>query len=124
MSILDEIPEIPIASVVAGRGRWNREGDVGAGPTDGTRGLGPGGLVFGEFGSGNIGNDASLDAALRFLAAAHPDAAVDVMCGGPQDVRDRYHVSATPLLWYAGAASGIAASALKALVKVLTRCGS
>ena len=74
--------------------------------------------LFGQFGSGNIGNDASLDAALRFLAGAHPDAAVDVMCGGPQDVRDRYHVSATPLLWYAGAASGIAASALKALVKV------
>ena len=74
--------------------------------------------LFGQFGSGNIGNDASLEAALRFLAAAHPDAAVDVMCGGPQDVQDRYHVSATPLLWYAGAASGIVASVLKALVKI------
>ena len=74
--------------------------------------------LFGQFGSGNIGNDASLEAALRFLAAARPDAIVDVMCGGPQDVEDRYHVSATPLLWYAGAASGIVASVLKALVKV------
>jgi polysaccharide pyruvyl transferase WcaK-like protein len=59
-----------------------------------------------------------LEAALRFLAAVHPDADVDVMCGGPQDVQDRYHVSATPLLWYTGAASGIVASALKLLVKV------
>jgi polysaccharide pyruvyl transferase WcaK-like protein len=73
--------------------------------------------LFGQFGSGNIGCDASLEAALRFLAAAHPDAAVDVMCGGPQDIQDRYHVPATPFLWYAGAASGIVASALKALVK-------
>ena len=74
--------------------------------------------LFGQFGSGNIGNDASLEAVLRFLAAAHPDAAVDVMCGGSQDVQDRYHVSATPLLWYAGTASGIVGSAFKALVKV------
>ena len=74
--------------------------------------------LFGQFGSGNIGNDASLEAAIRYLAAAHPDACVDVMCGGPQDVRDRYHVPATPFLWYAGTASGIAASALKALFKV------
>ena len=73
--------------------------------------------LFGQFGSGNIGNDASLEAVLRFLAAAHPDATVDVMCGGPQDIRDRYHVSATPFLWYAGAASGVLATALKALVK-------
>ena len=67
----------------------NREGDVGAGPTDGRRtGLRPVRVgLFGQFGSGNIGNDASLEAALRFLAAAHPDAAVDVMCGGPQDVQ-------------------------------------
>jgi polysaccharide pyruvyl transferase WcaK-like protein len=74
--------------------------------------------LFGQFGCGNIGNDASLEAALRFLAAAHPDAVVDVMCGGPRDVQDRYHVSATALLWYAGAASGVAAGVLKALVKV------
>ena len=73
--------------------------------------------LFGAFGSGNIGNNASLEAALRFLTAAHPDAAVDVMCGGPQDIQDRYHVSATPFLWYAGAASGIVANALKALMK-------
>jgi polysaccharide pyruvyl transferase WcaK-like protein len=74
--------------------------------------------LFGQFGSGNIGNDVSLEAALRYLAAAHPDACVDVMCGGSRDVRDRYHVPATPFLWYAGTASGIAASALKALFKV------
>jgi polysaccharide pyruvyl transferase WcaK-like protein len=74
--------------------------------------------LFGQFGSGNIGNDASLEAALHFLATAHPDTAVDVMCGGPQDVQDRYGVPARALLWYSGRASGIAASALKALVKV------
>jgi len=74
--------------------------------------------LFGQFGSGNIGNDASLEAVLRFFAAAHPDVAVDVMCGGPRNIQDRHHVSATPLLWYAGTASGIMAGVLKALVKV------
>ena len=74
--------------------------------------------LFGQFGSGNIGNDASLEAALRFLAAEHPGAAVDVMCGGPRVVRERYHVPATPFLYYMGAATGIAGSAAKALAKL------
>lgn len=73
--------------------------------------------LFGQFGSGNIGNDACLEAALRYLAVAHPQTTVDVMCGGPQVVQSRYHVPATPFLWYAGEASGMVASVLKALFK-------
>ena len=37
--------------------------------------------LFGLLGSGNIGNDASMDAVLRYLRADHPDAIVDAMCG-------------------------------------------
>ena len=32
------------------------------------------------FGSGNIGNDGSLEAVINYLKADHPDAVLDVMC--------------------------------------------
>jgi polysaccharide pyruvyl transferase WcaK-like protein len=60
-----------------------------------------------------------LEAALRFLSAEHPDAVTDVLCGGPQDIQDRYHVPATPFLYYKGAVSGIPAIALKTLAKLV-----
>lgn len=56
--------------------------------------------LFGNLGSGNIGNDASMEAVLGYLKDAHPDMVVDAMCGGPERVRDRYGVSAIPLFWY------------------------
>ena len=74
--------------------------------------------LFGMFGSGNLGNNASMEAALRYLREAHPDAVVDVKCGGPEDIRARYHVAATPFLYYKGSATGLAGGALKALIKV------
>ena len=74
--------------------------------------------LFGMFGSGNLGNNASMEAALRYLREAHPDAVVDVKCGGPEDIRARYNVPATPFLYYKGNATGLAGSALKALIKV------
>ncbi|MGQ4441122.1 hypothetical protein ACN6LI_006490, partial [Streptomyces violaceoruber] len=48
--------------------------------------------VFGLFGAGNSGNDGSLEAVLDHLRAAHPDAVVDAMCGGPETVATRYGV--------------------------------
>lgn len=73
--------------------------------------------LFGMFGSGNLGNNASMEAALRYLNEAHPDAAVDVKCGGPEDIRARYHVAATPFLYYKGNATGLTGGILKALIK-------
>ncbi|MFH9063293.1 polysaccharide pyruvyl transferase family protein [Streptomyces coeruleorubidus] len=58
--------------------------------------------VFGLLGSGNLGNDGSLEAALGYLRAEHPEAVVDALCGGPEVVAARYGVPATRLHWYRG----------------------
>jgi polysaccharide pyruvyl transferase WcaK-like protein len=56
--------------------------------------------LFGLVGVGNIGNDASLEAMLTYLQAAHPEAAIDALCAGPRVVAERYGIPATPLYWY------------------------
>ncbi|MFF3849721.1 polysaccharide pyruvyl transferase family protein [Streptomyces sp. NPDC002328] len=58
--------------------------------------------VFGLLGSGNLGNDGSLEAVLGHLRAEHPDAVVDALCGGPEVVASRYGIPATRLHWYRG----------------------
>ncbi|MFI0084738.1 polysaccharide pyruvyl transferase family protein [Streptomyces bobili] len=58
--------------------------------------------VFGLLGSGNLGNDGSLEAVLGYLRAEHPEAVVDALCGGPEAVAARYGISATRLHWYRG----------------------
>ncbi|MFD6168696.1 polysaccharide pyruvyl transferase family protein [Streptomyces coeruleorubidus] len=58
--------------------------------------------VFGLLGSGNLGNDGSLEAALGYLRAEHPEAVVDALCGGPEVVATRYGIPATRLHWYRG----------------------
>ncbi|MFD6286096.1 polysaccharide pyruvyl transferase family protein [Streptomyces sp. NPDC060205] len=58
--------------------------------------------VFGLLGSGNLGNDGSLEAVLGYLRTAHPEAAVDALCGGPEVVEARYGIPATRLHWYRG----------------------
>jgi len=76
--------------------------------------------LFGLLGSGNIGNDASLESVLRYLAAERPDAIVDAMCMGPERLRDHYGIEAIPLQWsrkYEGRASGRMLIALKAAGK-------
>ena len=45
--------------------------------------------LFGYLGSGNIGNDASMEAVLRYLSADHPDAILDAMCMGPERLKSR-----------------------------------
>ena len=47
------------------------------------------GLV-GWFGSGNIGNDGTLEALLGHLRTAYPQAAVDVLTNAPDVVTERY----------------------------------
>src|SRR5215472_4634889 len=76
--------------------------------------------LFGKLGSGNIGNDASLEAMLRYLKADHADAFVDAMCSGPGRVRREYKIDAIPLSWFSQHAekvSGVMAIPLKALGK-------
>ena len=78
--------------------------------------------LFGLLGSGNIGNDASLDAVLGYLRSYHPDVVLDAMCMGSEQVRDRYGFDAIPLLWcqrYEQRASGMPAAGLKILGKVI-----
>ena len=56
------------------------------------------GLV-GWFGSGNIGNDGTLEALLGHLRTAYPQAAVDVLTNAPDVVTERYGLPATQLHW-------------------------
>jgi polysaccharide pyruvyl transferase WcaK-like protein len=58
--------------------------------------------VFGLLGSGNLGNDGSLEALLGYLRAEHPEAVVDALCGGPEAVTARFRIPATRLHWYRG----------------------
>ncbi|MEU9853737.1 polysaccharide pyruvyl transferase family protein [Streptomyces sp. NPDC047974] len=78
--------------------------------------------VFGLLGSGNLGNDGSLEAVLRYLRAEHPAAVVDALCGGPEAVAARFGIPATRLHWYRGeyrTASRAGAVAGKALGKLV-----
>ncbi len=75
------------------------------------------GLV-GLLGSGNLGNDGSLEAMFAYLAAEHPDAILDFMCSGPDQITARYGVPATCLRWSATETQGprsITALAVKGL---------
>ncbi|MET7281237.1 polysaccharide pyruvyl transferase family protein [Kribbella sp. NPDC005582] len=58
--------------------------------------------LFGRLGSGNIGNDATLEAVLAYLKAERPDADLDSLCSGPQRVTERYGVPAAQLGWLDG----------------------
>jgi polysaccharide pyruvyl transferase WcaK-like protein len=76
--------------------------------------------LFGLLGSGNLGNDGSLEAVLAFLRAEHADAVLGCLCAGPARVSARYGITATRLHWYRSeyqTASGVTAIALKVLGK-------
>ncbi|MFF2352092.1 polysaccharide pyruvyl transferase family protein [Kitasatospora sp. NPDC058115] len=78
--------------------------------------------VFGLLGSGNLGNDGSLEAVLRYLRAEHPEAVVDALCGGPEAVTARFRIPATRLHWYRGeyrTASRAGSVAAKGLGKIV-----
>ena len=77
---------------------------------------------FGLLGSGNSGNDVSMETMLRYLRDAHPEAVLDAMSGGSQRLQDHYGLDAVPLYWYQRVedrASGVAAPFLKAVGKGL-----
>jgi polysaccharide pyruvyl transferase WcaK-like protein len=76
--------------------------------------------LFGLLGSGNLGNDVSMESVLHYLRTEHPEAIVDVMCKGPETVTDRYGTPAVFMNWYQRyekTASGLPAILLKSLGK-------
>ena len=78
--------------------------------------------LFGLLGSGNIGNDASMEVVLRYLRSRHPGTVVDAMCRGPEEITAKFGIGATPLLWsqrYEGRMAGLTAKVLKLLGKGL-----
>ena len=56
--------------------------------------------LFGLLGSGNLGNDVSMETLLTFLGTEHPGALVDAMCKGPERVTSRYGIPAVAMNWY------------------------
>lgn len=78
--------------------------------------------LYGLLGSGNIGNDGSLEAVITWLRTHHPDAVVDAICDGPEGVTARWGYPAVRLHWnrreYETAAS-VALVARKALGKLV-----
>jgi polysaccharide pyruvyl transferase WcaK-like protein len=71
-------------------------------------------------GAGNVGNDGSMEAVLRFLRSEHPDAELSAFCGGPDLVSARFGIEATAMNWFSGeyrTASGLRAIVLKGLGK-------
>lgn len=70
------------------------------------RNLGPRVGLFGLLGSGNVGNEGSLDAVILYLRSQHPDAVLDFMCSGPEQMTRRYAAPATHLHWHRDSGSG------------------
>jgi polysaccharide pyruvyl transferase WcaK-like protein len=56
--------------------------------------------LLGLLGSGNLGNNVSMESVVRYLRAEHPEAVIDAMCTGPETMTDRYGVPARTLTWY------------------------
>lgn len=56
--------------------------------------------LFGNLGSGNIGNDASMEAIVEYLRTTVPGASVDALCGRPEEITRRYDLDAVPLYWF------------------------
>lgn len=78
--------------------------------------------LFGLLGSGNLGNDVSMESVLHYLRTDHPQAIVDVMGKGPETIVDRYGVPAVFMNWYQRyekTATGLPAILLKSLGKVI-----
>jgi polysaccharide pyruvyl transferase WcaK-like protein len=53
--------------------------------------------LFGILGDGNIGNDASMEAVLGYLAREHPDSVLDAMTTGADRLSNVYGIDAVPL---------------------------
>jgi polysaccharide pyruvyl transferase WcaK-like protein len=78
--------------------------------------------LFGILGSGNLGNDGSLEAVVSYLTRLEANVQLRFFCMGPDVVATRYGAAAESLQWYephAGNATGLHAAGLKVLGKLL-----
>src|SRR5438105_11097159 len=53
--------------------------------------------LFGMFGGGNFGNDASLESFLLFLREARPDADISCVCVDPDAIGQAHQIATTPI---------------------------
>jgi polysaccharide pyruvyl transferase WcaK-like protein len=77
--------------------------------------------IFGKVGSGNIGNDASMEALLQYMRSEHPGAVVDAMCTGPERVTERYDIDASPVFWHSRYTGQASSATWTTVLKVLGR---
>jgi polysaccharide pyruvyl transferase WcaK-like protein len=78
--------------------------------------------LFGILGSGNLGNDGSLEAVVSYLRRLDEDIQLSFFCMGPHEVATRYGARAESLQWYephAGNATGLRAAGLKVIGRLL-----
>jgi polysaccharide pyruvyl transferase WcaK-like protein len=61
---------------------------------------------YGYLGSGNIGNDATLETALAWLKSNHPEVEVQCITIAPSEIAARYRISARSLAWGSSAQDG------------------
>ena len=54
-------------------------------------------ILYGFFGSGNIGNDTSFEAALYHIKKYQPDADVICVCNGPSEISKRFGIQTLPM---------------------------
>ncbi|MDX2205194.1 MAG: polysaccharide pyruvyl transferase family protein [Hyphomicrobiaceae bacterium] len=52
---------------------------------------------MGNFGSGNLGNDGSLEAMIDFLRTSKPDAELVCICVGPEEVKEQFNIPTLPI---------------------------
>jgi len=76
--------------------------------------------AYGYFGMGNIGNEGSLEAFLRYMRRTHPEAALSCFAAGPGEVEREHGVPATQLMAYRAAPDthGPVTTAVKALSRL------
>jgi polysaccharide pyruvyl transferase WcaK-like protein len=53
--------------------------------------------LFGMFGGGNFGNDASLESFLLFLREARPEADISCVCVDPHSIGEEHQIATTPI---------------------------
>lgn len=51
---------------------------------------------YGNFGAGNLGNEATLQAVIEQILGRWPDAQLLCFCSNPDDVRARHNIAAFP----------------------------